>query len=537
MVIVASGLAAAPMVLSPEPAQAADASQFNPGYIISDENFYNGAAMTEAQIQSFLASRGSALATYRTSVGSRAIRPSADIPGHIYCNAFQGGSNLLASTIIYRAQVACGVSARVLLVTLQKERSLISKGPGQATSDDYLVAMGYGCPDTAPCSELYYGFGNQIYMASLQFKFYQRAENGFNFRPGVRHVQYNPNAGCGGANVNIANWATAALYNYTPYQPNAAALANLYGAGDNCSSYGNRNFWANYTDWFGSPTAAAAPAGNLELVRSLSPRTVNVVGWAFTSGKTVPISIHVYVDGKFVSGAAADQPRSDIKKAYPFQGTNHGFNYTLGVGAGTHNVCVYAVDDVSTGSAALGCKRVVVAKPAPVFEDDYPADPATAVPIYRFWSGAYNSHFYTKSKAERDKLIATNPAWKYEGAVYGAFYAPTAGAVPVYRFWSSAYSGHFYTTSIAERDQVISAYPDNVWLYEGVAYYVYPKNSAEPNTRVVARFWSDTYRHHFYTADASEAQHVKATSPPHIWRYETDDFRVPVAVPPASPLQ
>src|SRR5690606_4599418 len=144
---------------------------------------------------------------------------------------------------------------------------------------------------------------------------------------------------------------------------------------------------------------------------------------------------------------------------------------------GTHNVCVYAVDDVSTGRAAWGRKRVAVAKPAPVNEDDYPADPATAGPFYRRSSGAYKSHFHTKSKAERDKLIATNPAWKYEGAVYGAFYAPTAGAVPVYRFWSSAYSGHFYTTSIAERDQVISAYPDNVWLYEGVAYYVYPKNS------------------------------------------------------------
>jgi len=58
--------------------------------------------------------------------------------------------------------------------------------------------------------------------------------------------------------VNVQNYATAALYNYTPYQPNAAALGNLYGTGDGCSSYGNRNFWVYYNDWFG-PTAGLPP--------------------------------------------------------------------------------------------------------------------------------------------------------------------------------------------------------------------------------------------------------------------------------------
>jgi len=43
------------------------------------------------------------------------------------------------------------------------------------------------------------------------------------------------------------------LYYYTPYVPNKAALDNLYGTGDACSAYGNRNFWRFYHDWFGSP--------------------------------------------------------------------------------------------------------------------------------------------------------------------------------------------------------------------------------------------------------------------------------------------
>src|SRR5690606_17254112 len=80
----------------------------------------------------------------------------------------------------------------------------------------------------------------------------------YNYRAGqVNNVLYHPKAACGSAPVFIANQATAGLYNYTPYQPNTAALNNLYGTGDSCSSYGNRNFWRLYWDWFGSPVTDA----------------------------------------------------------------------------------------------------------------------------------------------------------------------------------------------------------------------------------------------------------------------------------------
>ena len=65
----------------------------------------------------------------------------------------------------------------------------------------------------------------------------------------------------------IQNQATANLYIYTPYQPNAAALNNLFGSGDGCSAYGNRNFWRLFSDWFGSTfaddTFSAHPNGTL----------------------------------------------------------------------------------------------------------------------------------------------------------------------------------------------------------------------------------------------------------------------------------
>src|SRR5690606_24086380 len=56
--------------------------------------------------------------------------------------------------------------------------------------------------------------------------------------------------------------ATANLYIYTPYRPNVAALAAGYGSGDSCSTYGNRNFYNFYVDWFapGASTSTGAPA-------------------------------------------------------------------------------------------------------------------------------------------------------------------------------------------------------------------------------------------------------------------------------------
>ena len=54
------------------------------------------------------------------------------------------------------------------------------------------------------------------------------------------------------APVTIENTATASLYNYTPYQPNAAALAAYPGTGDACSAYGNRNFFFLFHKYFGS---------------------------------------------------------------------------------------------------------------------------------------------------------------------------------------------------------------------------------------------------------------------------------------------
>ncbi|MDR2973785.1 MAG: hypothetical protein LBV00_03580, partial [Propionibacteriaceae bacterium] len=231
-------------------AQAVPASQWNPGMIISDEDFYNSSAMDAGQIQSFLEQKGSSchagsapcMKDYRQSTPTHA----ADA----YCGRYEGSSNESAAQIIDKVSKACGINPQVLLVNLQKENSLITSQSPSTWS--YRTAMGYGCPDTAECDAAYFGFANQVYRAARQFKLYAAFPNSFSYRAGAwNNILYNPSSSCGSSPVFIKNQATASLYIYTPYQPNAAALANLYGTGDGCSAYGNRNFWTYFTDWFG----------------------------------------------------------------------------------------------------------------------------------------------------------------------------------------------------------------------------------------------------------------------------------------------
>ena len=301
LVSVVSGLAVAAFLggiltgfAQPAPAQAASASSFDPSRIIDDALFYNGSLTSEASVQAFLQRK---MPTCAATVGNPGClkdyrSDSAARPANNYCAAYPGGTNQLASTILYNVALSCNINAQVLLVTLQKEENLVlSANPGPGA---YQIAMGYGCPDTAACDTNYYGFANQVYAAAKQFEIYRLLPFG-NFRAGRTSViGYYPavlnsygdnrnNARCGSVTLTVQNAATAALYNYTPYAPNAAALSNLYGQGDTCSSYGNRNFWAYFTDWFGSTTISSAAISFVKAlyadVLNRAPADQEVSGW------------------------------------------------------------------------------------------------------------------------------------------------------------------------------------------------------------------------------------------------------------------
>lgn len=407
--VVVTGLAAsAPAV------QAANASDFDPGYIISDANFYERDAMSQAEIQAFLEAKTGPCSNANCLPALKV--DTFDRPANNPCSAYQGAMQESAAAIIYKVQHACGISARALLVTLHKEQGLIGK---KAPSDlELRKAMGYGCPDTASCDARYYGFYNQMYNAAWQFGWYRIGFGtpGSSFYgkmpPGqVSAVRFHPNIDCGSSPVVIYNFATAALYHYTPYQPNAAALANLSGTGDACSSYGNRNFWRMYSDWFGSPVGNPNPVGTIDLV-SPTPGAIRVLGWAFDSNSTDPIAIHAYVDGAYAAGWAADLPRADVKNAHPGQGDRHGFDFRLPVSDGTHQTCLYALNVGPGKNTLLGCSTVTVVPSTPNgWLDSIAAagdsasligwafDPATATPvsIHVYVDGRFASGFSASS--------------------------------------------------------------------------------------------------------------------------------------------
>ena len=236
-------------VPSTQPAVAATGGDFNPGMIISDAAFYNPSAMSIAQIQAFLNGK-----VTNCTVGFTCLKDytesTASRTASAYCSAYTGGANQTAAAMISSVAQACGINPQVLIVLLQKEQGLItSQAP---SAGKYRSATGFACPDTAPCDAEFYGFFNQLYSAARQYKVYQAFPGSFGYRAGrVNTILWHPNAACGTSQVFIENQATAGLYIYTPYRPNDAALANMGGTGDACSSYGNRNFWAFYSDWFG----------------------------------------------------------------------------------------------------------------------------------------------------------------------------------------------------------------------------------------------------------------------------------------------
>ncbi|QQS20171.1 hypothetical protein IPL85_01825 [Candidatus Saccharibacteria bacterium] len=220
------------------------------------------------------------------------VPKTAPGPGLPASNAFGApipAGAVSAAQMIYNASIKYSINPKVLLIKLHTE----SAGP--LTTDDwpfqnqYLYAMGAHCPDSGPggsanCDSNYAGFSIQMDEAADLLRWYRDSmtQSWWQYKKPyqVNSILWNvAPTGCGAGNVHIETKASAALYTYTPYQPNAAALANMYGTGDGCSAYGNRNFWRVWNDWFGSPLATSFSAQPLyQQLYSDSNRTVPA-GW------------------------------------------------------------------------------------------------------------------------------------------------------------------------------------------------------------------------------------------------------------------
>lgn len=370
-----------PTLVSSTPASAAGASGFNPGNIISDQLFYDGNAMSAAEVQSFLNQKvPQCLIGVKYAPGS--ISPNGNIvanaclkdfrvstqskAANAHCGAYVGVPNETAAQIIAKVGKICGISPKVLLVMLEKEQSLVTDD--WPVTRMYNYAMGWGCPDSGPgntanCDESGSGFAYQVYQSAWQFKVYKANPDYSSFkryRPfQTASIKWHPRDECGTSNVYIENWATSALYIYTPYRPNQAALDAGWGTGDSCSSYGNRNFYLFYTQWFG-----ATQIVNHAHLDSLTGEYngIKVTGWARKISDTGTASLrikafdlagNIRLDAPF----EANKPLDWFNGYFPGWGSNHGFNNVFKVEPGTYKVTVY---NASQNNEVVGSGSVYV---------------------------------------------------------------------------------------------------------------------------------------------------------------------------------
>lgn len=232
-------------------------SGWDAGRIIDDGIFTNKSSMSPGQIQTFLNSKvpecdsdGSEPSEY--GGGTRAQWANAKYGQTSFtCLKDYREHGNSAAQMIYNVAQEFSINPQVLIVLLQKEQGLVTDE--WPLNVQYRSATGYGCPDTAPCDSQYYGLANQLTWAGRMFRAILNNSPSW-YTPyvlGNNFIRYSPDSSCGGSNVNIQNRSTQALYNYTPYQPNQAALNAGWGTAS-CGAYGNRNFYLYFTSWFGS---------------------------------------------------------------------------------------------------------------------------------------------------------------------------------------------------------------------------------------------------------------------------------------------
>lgn len=237
-------------VTSPD-APRLDLADFQPGFLISDTVFYDYQSMDLAAIETFIREKNAGCQDSTKPCLANYREDTKDIPATERCRGYSGATGESAASIIFKTAQSCQVNPQVLLVLLQKEQGLLTASGLDLSPARYEIATGFGCPDGSNCDARYFGFATQVYYAAAQFQRYRLQPNHFRVRAGrVNHIAFSPDPNCGTGKVFVENQATAGLYNYTPYQPDAGVLAGTPGE---CSSYGNANFYGLFKAWFGNP--------------------------------------------------------------------------------------------------------------------------------------------------------------------------------------------------------------------------------------------------------------------------------------------
>lgn len=190
---------------------------FNPQFIISDEEMQSTANWTVSDVQKFLEARGSYLATLQTP----------DLNGQVKS----------AAEIIYQAALQYQINPKYILVTLQKEQSLVTDDTPTQKQLDW--AAGYGVCDSCSMSDpkviKFKGFGKQVDNAAGIIRWYYNNTTHSVVKKKDQAILIDSQS------LIPQSWATAFLYTYTPH------------------IHGNQNFFRIWNTWF----AQIFPNGSL----------------------------------------------------------------------------------------------------------------------------------------------------------------------------------------------------------------------------------------------------------------------------------
>lgn len=281
VVIVALLVVAGGVVASGTPRARAAGAAYDRNMILSSQVFDAVGTMSTAQIQAFL-----------DRYPNSCLRNFSDRIPTGYSTYVGTGS---AAQVIRSAATLWDVNPQVLLVTLEKEQSIVTGGAGCA-SWRYWSAMGYGCPDggaqysyptlgiTSTCvSNINWaGFSAQVNRGAWQLQFNrQRAEGNLNWKgfsstpnygfntagyrqayAGAPSYYYDGWATIDGTPVFMTNGVTATLYTYTPHLS------------------ANKSFYDLFTNWFGSvtgPPPTVAPTAPPTTIRPTSPADLTYI--------------------------------------------------------------------------------------------------------------------------------------------------------------------------------------------------------------------------------------------------------------------
>ena len=183
-------------------------TDFNPHFIISDPELEDYQSWTRHDIQQFLISHGSYLKNYAAENVSGTIKMAPDI--------------------IYDAAQRYKINPKFLLVTLQKEQSLITDDTPAEKQLNW--ATGYAVCDSCNLEDpkilKFKGFGKQVdNAAGIMRWYYDNRDKDFIKKKDLATTIDNQL-------ISPQSWATAFLYTYTPH------------------IHGNQNFWRIWNTWF-----------------------------------------------------------------------------------------------------------------------------------------------------------------------------------------------------------------------------------------------------------------------------------------------